>query len=86
MAVLEAAGYGVLSEESGRHGAERSVTVVVDPSDYAELLVRRASAGEPARHGRVTDAGVRPAPGRSGASARESYPQEAITSGWTHSG
>ena len=33
LAVLEPAGVGVLSEESGRHWAERAVTVVVDPLD-----------------------------------------------------
>src|SRR5688572_14775390 len=31
--VLEAAGVGVLSEESGRHWADRAVTVVLDPLD-----------------------------------------------------
>jgi len=31
--VLDAAGYGVLSEESGRHAPERPVTVVLDPLD-----------------------------------------------------
>ncbi|HEX2577756.1 MAG TPA: hypothetical protein VHK88_15495, partial [Aquihabitans sp.] len=31
--VLTRAGYGVLSEESGRHAPERPVTVVVDPLD-----------------------------------------------------
>ena len=33
VAVLLAAGYGVLSEESGRHHVDRPVTVVVDPLD-----------------------------------------------------
>jgi myo-inositol-1(or 4)-monophosphatase len=33
LAVLDAAGVGVLSEESGRHGRERPVTVVLDPLD-----------------------------------------------------
>ncbi|CAN5879014.1 hypothetical protein BH23ACT2_BH23ACT2_27940 [soil metagenome] len=33
VSVLSAAGYGVLSEESGRHHADRSITVVVDPLD-----------------------------------------------------
>ena len=33
LGVLEAAGVGVLSEESGRHRAERPVTVVLDPLD-----------------------------------------------------
>jgi fructose-1,6-bisphosphatase/inositol monophosphatase family enzyme len=33
LAVLEPAGVGVLSEESGRHWADRPVTVVVDPLD-----------------------------------------------------
>lgn len=33
VAVLDAAGLGVLSEESGRHHPERSVTVVLDPLD-----------------------------------------------------
>jgi myo-inositol-1(or 4)-monophosphatase len=33
LGVLSAAGVGVLSEESGRHDPERSVTVVVDPLD-----------------------------------------------------
>lgn len=33
VAVLDASGVGVLSEESGRHGTDRGVTVVVDPLD-----------------------------------------------------
>jgi myo-inositol-1(or 4)-monophosphatase len=33
VAVLDAAGVGVLSEESGRHHAERAATVVLDPLD-----------------------------------------------------
>lgn len=33
LAVLDRAGVGVLSEESGRHGADRPVTVVLDPLD-----------------------------------------------------
>jgi fructose-1,6-bisphosphatase/inositol monophosphatase family enzyme len=33
LAVLEPGGVGVLSEESGRHWAERQITVVVDPLD-----------------------------------------------------
>jgi fructose-1,6-bisphosphatase/inositol monophosphatase family enzyme len=33
LAVLEQAGLGVLSEESGRHHADRRITVVVDPVD-----------------------------------------------------
>lgn len=33
VAVLTDAGVGVLSEESGRHGADRPVTVVLDPLD-----------------------------------------------------
>ena len=33
VAVLEAAGYGVLSEETGRSGEHRPVTVVLDPLD-----------------------------------------------------
>jgi myo-inositol-1(or 4)-monophosphatase len=33
VAVLDAAGLGVLSEESGRHHPERAVTVVLDPLD-----------------------------------------------------
>ena len=33
LAVLDAAGVGVLSEESGRHHDERAVTVVLDPLD-----------------------------------------------------
>ena len=33
LAVLDRAGVGVLSEESGRHGADREVTVVLDPLD-----------------------------------------------------
>jgi fructose-1,6-bisphosphatase/inositol monophosphatase family enzyme len=32
-AVLDAAGFGVLSEESGRRAADRPITVVVDPLD-----------------------------------------------------
>lgn len=33
LAVLDRAGVGVLSEESGRHGGDREVTVVLDPLD-----------------------------------------------------
>jgi myo-inositol-1(or 4)-monophosphatase len=33
LVVLERAGMGVLSEESGRHGADRPVSVVLDPLD-----------------------------------------------------
>jgi len=41
--VLDAAGYGVLSEESGRHHADRPVTVVVDPLDGSTNASRRIS-------------------------------------------
>ena len=41
--VLDAAGYGVLSEESGRHHPERSITVVVDPLDGSTNASRRMS-------------------------------------------
>jgi myo-inositol-1(or 4)-monophosphatase len=43
VAVLDAAGYGVLSEESGRHGADRPVTVVLDPLDGSTNASRRLS-------------------------------------------
>jgi fructose-1,6-bisphosphatase/inositol monophosphatase family enzyme len=43
VAVLEAAGLGVLSEESGRHHPERPVTVVVDPLDGSTNASRRLS-------------------------------------------
>jgi myo-inositol-1(or 4)-monophosphatase len=39
--VLSAAGYGVLSEESGRTHPERAVTVVVDPLDGSTNASRR---------------------------------------------
>jgi fructose-1,6-bisphosphatase/inositol monophosphatase family enzyme len=41
LAVLERAGLGVLSEESGRHRPERAVTVVVDPLDGSTNASRR---------------------------------------------
>lgn len=41
VAVLDAAGYGVLSEESGRHRPERPITVVVDPLDGSTNAARR---------------------------------------------
>ncbi len=41
LAVLVDAGVGVLSEESGRHHPERSVTVVVDPLDGSTNASRR---------------------------------------------
>jgi myo-inositol-1(or 4)-monophosphatase len=40
LAVLETAEVGVLSEESGRHGSERAVTVVVDPLDGSTNAAR----------------------------------------------
>lgn len=43
VAVLDAAGLGVLSEESGRHGADRAVTVVLDPLDGSTNASRRMS-------------------------------------------
>ena len=43
VAVLEAAGLGVLSEESGRHCPDRPVTVVVDPLDGSTNASRRLS-------------------------------------------
>jgi fructose-1,6-bisphosphatase/inositol monophosphatase family enzyme len=43
IAVLDAAGYGVLSEESGRHGADRAVTVVLDPLDGSTNAARGLS-------------------------------------------
>ncbi len=43
VAVLDAAGLGVLSEESGRHHAERPVTVVLDPLDGSTNASRRLS-------------------------------------------
>ncbi|MCU1357574.1 MAG: inositol monophosphatase/fructose,6-bisphosphatase family protein, partial [Acidimicrobiales bacterium] len=43
VAVLDAAGYGVLSEESGRHGADRALTVVLDPLDGSTNASRRLS-------------------------------------------
>jgi fructose-1,6-bisphosphatase/inositol monophosphatase family enzyme len=39
--VLEAAGFGVTSEESGRRGRDRAVTVVVDPLDGSTNASRR---------------------------------------------
>ncbi|MCU1370788.1 MAG: putative inositol monophosphatase [Ilumatobacteraceae bacterium] len=41
--VLVAAGYGVLSEESGRTHPEREITVVVDPLDGSTNAARRMS-------------------------------------------
>ncbi|MGI8662848.1 MAG: inositol monophosphatase family protein [Acidimicrobiales bacterium] len=41
VALLSAAGFGVLSEESGRHHADRVVTVVVDPLDGSTNASRR---------------------------------------------
>lgn len=41
--VLLAGGVGVLSEESGRHAADRSVTVVLDPLDGSTNASRRVS-------------------------------------------
>lgn len=43
VAVLTAAGYGVLSEESGLHHPERPITVVVDPLDGSTNASRRVS-------------------------------------------
>ncbi|CAN5732269.1 hypothetical protein BH10ACT1_BH10ACT1_00260 [soil metagenome] len=43
VAVLEAAGLGVLSEETGRHAADRPVTVVLDPLDGSTNASRRLS-------------------------------------------
>jgi fructose-1,6-bisphosphatase/inositol monophosphatase family enzyme len=43
VAVLSGAGYGVLSEESGRTHPEREVTVVVDPLDGSTNASRRMS-------------------------------------------
>lgn len=43
VAVLTGAGLGVLSEESGRHHADRPVTVVVDPLDGSTNASRRVS-------------------------------------------
>ncbi len=43
VAVLDAAGLGVLSEESGRHAPDRPVTVVVDPLDGSTNASRRLS-------------------------------------------
>ncbi|MCU1496617.1 MAG: putative inositol monophosphatase [Acidimicrobiales bacterium] len=43
VAVLDAAGLGVLSEESGRHGPDRPVTVVMDPLDGSTNAARRLS-------------------------------------------
>ena len=41
--VLTGAGFGVLSEESGRHHPERAVTVVLDPLDGSTNASRRVS-------------------------------------------
>lgn len=41
LAVLDGAGFGVLSEESGLHHAERSILVVVDPVDGSTNASRR---------------------------------------------
>ncbi len=43
VSVLDAAGLGVLSEESGRHAPDRAVTVVVDPLDGSTNASRRLS-------------------------------------------
>lgn len=43
LAVLDAAGFGVLSEESGRHRPERPMTVVLDPLDGSTNASRRMS-------------------------------------------
>lgn len=43
VAVLDAAGFGVLSEESGRRGVDRPVTVVLDPLDGSTNAARRMS-------------------------------------------
>lgn len=43
VAVLDAAGLGILSEESGRHGIDREVTVVLDPLDGSTNASRRLS-------------------------------------------
>jgi fructose-1,6-bisphosphatase/inositol monophosphatase family enzyme len=43
VAVLDAAGLGVLSEESGRQGADRPITVVLDPLDGSTNASRRMS-------------------------------------------
>ncbi|QXC62370.1 hypothetical protein KSP35_06085 [Aquihabitans sp. G128] len=43
VAVLDDAGLGVLSEESGRHRPERAVTVVLDPLDGSTNASRRLS-------------------------------------------
>lgn len=39
--VLDGAGFGVLSEESGRRGADRPITVVLDPLDGSTNASRR---------------------------------------------
>lgn len=41
--VVEAAGFAVLSEESGRHGAAGDITVVIDPLDGSTNASRRLS-------------------------------------------
>lgn len=43
VAVLDAAGLGVLSEESGRTGADREITVVLDPLDGSTNASRHLS-------------------------------------------
>ena len=43
VAVLDAAGFGVLSEESGRRGHDRAVTVVLDPLDGSTNASRHLS-------------------------------------------
>jgi len=43
VAVLEAAGLGVLSEESGLRGADRPLVVVLDPLDGSTNASRRVS-------------------------------------------
>jgi fructose-1,6-bisphosphatase/inositol monophosphatase family enzyme len=43
VAVLDAAGFGVLSEESGRRGDDRAVTVVLDPLDGSTNASRHVS-------------------------------------------
>ena len=44
LAVLDAAGVGVLSEESGRHHDDRVVTVVLDPLDGSTNASRGSSS------------------------------------------
>lgn len=58
--ILEPAGLGVLSEESGRHGPDSSIVVVVDPIDGSTNCSRRISHYGPSLCA-IDDGGLRAA-------------------------